>query len=153
MSDPIDSSALGPQSSAPAAPAVSNSNSVNSLALSDSIHYLLFTSRHHLFSLLSLEPLKWGNTVPSPVVSQSEAREAVLSVVKAYAAHRDTTEEGWENWELAFAEGGDDDLKRIWNETGQRHGIEKEINDLWSGLLNRNWSNRDVGEKAEVEIE
>ncbi|OXC69167.1 hypothetical protein AYX13_02110 [Cryptococcus neoformans] len=153
MSDPIDSSALGPQPSAPAAPAVSNSNSVNSLALSDSIHYLLFTSRHHLFSLLSLEPLKWGNTVPSPVVSQSEAREAVLSVVKAYAAHRDTTEEGWENWELAFAEGGDDDLKRIWNETGQRHGIEKEINDLWSGLLNRNWSNRDVGEKAEVEID
>lgn len=137
----------------PTAHAVSSDSSVNSLALSDSIHYLLFTSRHHLFSLLGLEPLKWENTVPPPVVSQSEAREAVLSVVKAYAAHRDTTEEGWDNWELAFAEDSDDGLKRVWDETGQRHGIEREINDLWSCLLNRNWSNRDVGEKAEVEIE
>ncbi|KGB79654.1 hypothetical protein I307_03048 [Cryptococcus deuterogattii 99/473] len=153
LPNPIDSSALGPQPSVPAAHAVSSDSSVNSLALSDSIHYLLFTSRHHLFSLLGLEPLKWENTVPPPVVSQSEAREAVLSVVKAYAAHRDTTEEGWDNWELAFAEDSDDGLKRVWDETGQRHGIEREINDLWSCLLNRNWSNRDVGEKAEVEID
>ncbi|OCF36425.1 hypothetical protein I316_01674 [Kwoniella heveanensis BCC8398] len=110
--------------------------SVNSLALTDTIHYLLFTSRHHLFRLLNLDPLRWDDMVPPPVISQEKAREAVMSVVKTFAAQTDHAEVGREQWEHAFE--GDDEasVKVVWEKRG-RDGVEREIRATWRSVTGR----------------
>ncbi|WVR05358.1 hypothetical protein IAU60_002372 [Kwoniella sp. DSM 27419] len=125
--------------------------SVNSLALSDSVHYLLFTSRHHLFELLNLAPLEWDRAVPPPTVTQDKAREAVMSVIRAYAEHDGGREEGWEDWEAAFDGETEEGLKQVWDRVG-RDGLEKEIRSVWAGAKGTHWtSERD--ERVDVKVD
>ncbi|WVQ98951.1 hypothetical protein IAU59_006083 [Kwoniella sp. CBS 9459] len=133
--------------------AFGGTSSVNSLALSDSIHYLLFTSRHHLFCLLGLEPLQWQDTVPPPVIPQDKAREAVISVVRTFAAHSAAVDgdEGWKKWEEAFEGDDEDSLKGVWEKLG-RDGLEDQIRSAWQSTTGKTWT--ELGEeKVDVEVD
>ncbi|WVQ78569.1 hypothetical protein IAT38_000655 [Cryptococcus sp. DSM 104549] len=126
--------------------------SANSLALSDSIHYLLFTARHHLFCLLGKPPLRWDEMVPPPVLGMDEAREAVMGVVRAFGEYRGDAEEGWERWEWAFEGDGDEGLKGFWERLGGRKGVEREIGVMWSGIVGKGWDDA-VRQKVDVEVD
>ncbi|WVF71961.1 hypothetical protein IAT40_006771 [Kwoniella sp. CBS 6097] len=127
-----------------------NRSSVNSLALSDTIHYLLFTSRHHLFKLLNLDPLKWDDTVPPPIISQDKARRAVMSVVRIFAAESQA-DDGWGRWEEAFEGDDEANLKGVWEKLG-RDGLEKEIGDIWVSTVGRIWATEGE-EQVDVEVD
>ncbi|WWC69228.1 uncharacterized protein I206_103165 [Kwoniella pini CBS 10737] len=122
----------------------------NSLALGDTIHYLLFTSRHHLFSLLGMPPLKWDQMVPKPSMSQDSAKEAIMSVVRVFAEDRKSREEGWESWTGAFMGDDDSDLRKVW-ESCNKEDIIREVKSLWSNATGRNMS--EETENVQVEIE
>lgn len=114
-------------------------------ALLDSIHYLLFTARHHLFHLLGRRPLGWYETVPPPLVEQATAREAIMSVIRTVIDARTEEERSdWLHWEGAF-----DDV----NQHGEVdvESVEQEVRSLWRGRVGREWS--DKGQSVEVEIE
>ncbi|WWC89787.1 uncharacterized protein L201_004713 [Kwoniella dendrophila CBS 6074] len=124
--------------------------STNSLALGDTIHYLLFTSRYHLFRLLGMKPLKWDNVVPHPTISQEKAREAIMSVIKVFAKEKESREEGWENWQRAFDGDSDEALKKMWEQL-KRDRIMKEVKALWATAIGRNMSENE--EKVQVEVD
>ncbi|WVO14053.1 hypothetical protein L204_101679 [Cryptococcus depauperatus] len=131
----------------------SSNNSIDFAALSDSIHFLLFCARYHLFKLLGREVLQWSNTVPAPIVSQEDARDAVRSVVGALAAQRERNDERWEQWELVFTQEDDTKLRSLWEKLGMREGVEGMICNLWSDLLWRKWEDRVKGENTEIELD
>jgi hypothetical protein len=114
-------------------------------ALQDSLHYLYFMARHHLCHLLDAPPLGWYDTFPPPVIEQTVAREAVMSVVKGVAQARLEREEGWEGWEGAFAE--------TMAVEGEREAIETELRGLWSSAVGRPWEDGPAGEHVSVELE
>jgi len=116
------------------------------VALQDSLHYLYFMARHHLCHLLNIPPLAWYDTVPPPVVEQVVARQAVISVIKGVAQTRMTREEGWEDWEGAFAE-----TSAV--EGSDRTPSETEVRALWSSLVGRSWNDGQEGEQVSVELE
>ena len=116
------------------------------VALQDSLHYLYFMARHHLCHLLNIPPLAWYDTVPPPVVEQAIARQAVMSVIKGVAQTRMTREEGWEDWEGAFAE-----TSAV--EGSDRTSSETEVRALWSSLVGRSWNDGQEGEQVSVELE
>jgi hypothetical protein len=125
----------------------------NTVALQDTIHYLLFASRHHLAHLLGSDPLAWDDTYPAPVVEQSVARDGVMSVVRAFASERSTREEGWEAWEKAFEGDYEFSLEVAWEDGGGRSGMEREIKSLWASRVGRNWQDGEDGERVVVELE
>ncbi|WVW82843.1 hypothetical protein I302_104855 [Kwoniella bestiolae CBS 10118] len=131
-------------------PSLPSATNTNSLALGDTIHYLLFTSRHHLFKLLGMNPLKWDEMVPHPTLAQEKAREAIISVVRVFVKERESREEGWENWRIAFEGDSDDELKAVW-EDRKRDGIERDIRGLWATATGRSMS--ESGEKVQVEVD
>jgi len=114
-------------------------------ALQDSLHYLYFMARHHLCHLLDAPPLAWYDTFPPPVIEQTVAREAVMSVVKGVAQARLDREEGWEGWEGAFAE--------TTTVEGERDAMEIEMRGLWSSAVGRSWEDGPAGEHVSVELE
>jgi len=114
-------------------------------ALQDSLHYLYFMARHHLCHLLDTPPLAWYDTFPPPVIEQTVAREAVMSVVKGVAQARLDREEGWEGWEGAFA-----DTVTV---EGEREAMETELRGLWSSAVGRSWDDGPAGEHVSVELE
>ncbi|WWC60877.1 uncharacterized protein I303_103453 [Kwoniella dejecticola CBS 10117] len=122
----------------------------NSLALADTMHYLLFTSRYHLFSLLGMTPLKWDEMMPKPLMTQSSAREAIMSVVRVFAEDRQSREEGWENWQDAFVGDDEIDLKKVWDDL-KREGTEREIKSLWATATGRNMA--EGNESVQVQID
>jgi hypothetical protein len=103
-------------------------------------------TRHHLCHLLDAPPLAWYATIPPPVVEQAVAREAVMSVVKGVAQTRLDREEGWEDWDGAFAETAS-------VEELERQALEAELRGLWSSSLGRSWQDGPVGEQVSVELE
>ncbi|WWD16155.1 hypothetical protein CI109_100580 [Kwoniella shandongensis] len=159
MESAVPSTQAPPAQSLPTAAASSSSSSssssvsINTLALYDTIHYLLFTARHHLLVSLGNEPLKWDDVVPKPTIPMHEAREAIMSVVRTYADERNAREEGWEDWEGAFEGDEEEGLKEVWAKLGGREGVEKELKVLWATGLGRNWTEKEDGEKAEVELD
>jgi hypothetical protein len=123
-------------------------------ALVDSIHYLLFTARHHLFHLLGREPLAWSDTVPPPVVDQAIAREAIMSVVRTIVTARPAEERSlWAEWEMAFD--GDDQaaLARTWRQADSRDAIERDIQVVWKERVGKAWADNEDEQVVEVEIE
>jgi hypothetical protein len=80
------------------------------------------------------------------LVEQAVAREAVMSVVKGVAQVRLDREEGWEDWDGAFAE-------TVYVEGLERQGLETELRGLWSASLGRSWQDGPVGEQVSVELE
>ncbi|ORY28318.1 hypothetical protein BCR39DRAFT_535499 [Naematelia encephala] len=114
-------------------------------ALADTVHYLLFTARHHLCHLLSIPPLAWDATTPKPVVGQSKAQQAVMSVVRTFSEARQGSLEGWE---AAF----ENDAEDIWNKLG-RAGIEAEVRELWMNNVGRIWNEGEDGEVVTVELD
>lgn len=136
---PVEVPAIGAESPAP-----------EGQALLDSIHYLLFTARHHLFHLLGREPLKWADTVPPPLVDQAIAREAVMSVLRTVVDARPAEERRvWRGWEEAF---GDDHDAGV-GCSGDRDGLEEEVRSIWRDRVGRVWDKSDKGQIVDVEIE
>ncbi|KAK8869583.1 hypothetical protein IAR55_000150 [Kwoniella newhampshirensis] len=158
FTDPMET-IVTPQQAAPtesmptATSSSSSSLSINTLALNDTIHYLLFTARHHLLLLLGDEPLKWDDMVPHPVTPMHQAREAVMSVVRMFAEERSNREEGWEDWERAFEGDEEEELREIWEQLGGREAVKKEIEILWATGLGRNWTDKGDGEHADIELD
>ncbi|WRT67357.1 uncharacterized protein IL334_004328 [Kwoniella shivajii] len=149
-SQPIPSTTFLPSPTPTSTATFPIASTVNSLALGDTIHYLLFTSRHHLFSLLGLDTLKWEDMIPPPIITQDKAREGITSVVKSFALERASREEGWENWQGAFEGDTIDDLKKVW-ETVKRDGVEKQIRSFWSTATGKNMIEGE--EKVQVEVD
>jgi len=123
------------------------------MALRDSIHYLLFTARHHLCHLISAPVLRWEEMVPPPTIEQAKAREAVMTVVRVFAEQQRDREEGWERWESAFE--GDDlaGLTQQWVNLGGREVIEQEVRELWASRIGRIWKDGEEGETVTIEFE
>ncbi|KAK4687755.1 hypothetical protein P7C73_g2367, partial [Tremellales sp. Uapishka_1] len=137
---------------APAADQATGSDvTPSSLALNDSIHYLLFVSRHHLCKLLSTPPLAWIDTVPPPLFPQRYARNAVMSVVRVYADDRGSREEGWEGWEDAFED--DEDVEGGGIRDSGRKETETLIMKLWASRVGRNWKEGADGESVMIELD
>ena len=120
----------------------------NSQAMDDSVHFTLFMIRHHLCHLLDAPPLEWDAMVPPPVVDRKTAREAVISVIRPFAAQQEDRDEAWDEWAKAFEE--DDAVD--WREK-RRTDIEKEVMSLWSSRVGRAWRETPSGEQAQVELE
>ncbi|WVQ69850.1 uncharacterized protein L199_008071 [Kwoniella botswanensis] len=131
-------------------PSLPSATSTNSLALGDTIHYLLFTSRHHLLNLLGMAPLKWDEMIPRPTMTQEKASEAIMSVIRVFATSRESREEGWENWQIAFEGDTEDDMKNVW-EQRKRDGVERDIRALWATATGRKMS--EGGDKVQVEVD
>lgn len=118
-----------------------------SVALQDSLHYLYFIARHHLCLLLDSPPLGWHDTVPPPVVDQSTARLAVMTVVRGVAQTRMSREEGWEEWERAF-----DSAEAILVE--DRVGSERIMKGIWASASGRAWSDEPArNQEVTVDLE
>jgi hypothetical protein len=79
------------------------------------------------------------------------AREAVMSVVRAYASQREQREEGWEEWEAAFDDA--QDLESESTSESERSAAEREIKSLWSSAVGRNWTDGEDGEIVAIELE
>ena len=117
-----------------------------SVALQDSLHYLYFIARHHLCLLLDSRPLGWDETIPPPVVDQSSARLAVMSVIRGVAQTRMSREEGWEEWERAF-----DSVDAVLVE--EREALEKSMKGMWASATGRAWSAEVAGNQVTVDLE
>ena len=129
-------------------PQVIPPTSRNSQAMDDSVHFTLFMIRHHLCHLLDAPPLEWDAMVPPPVVDRKTAREAIISVIRPFAAQQEDRDEAWEGWAKAFEE--DDAV--CWQEK-RRTDVEKEVMSLWSSRVGRAWRETPSGEQAQVELE
>ncbi|EIW70059.1 hypothetical protein TREMEDRAFT_29901 [Tremella mesenterica DSM 1558] len=125
--------------------------SVAEVALTESIHYLLFMARHHLCHLMNTKPLRWQETIPSPLVSQEAARLGVMSVIRGFASHHQSRQEGWDNWEGVFLGESESGLKGVW-ERG-REVIQKEIKDLWAGHMGKTMSDDPEGNIISIEYD
>lgn len=122
-------------------------------ALLDTIHYLLFTARYHLFRLIGRGPLRWNDTVPPPVVNQAVAREAVMSVIRTVVdAQAEDDRVVWAEWERAFDGDDEEAVKRVLGEVS-REGMEREIQAIWRNRVGREWEDSDKGQIVDVEIE
>lgn len=116
-----------------------SSTSADAVALTDTIHYLLFTCREHLCAILGRPPLAWENTYPAPVISRPEAREAILSVVRAYAG---------DDWAAVIA--SEEGLEQTWEDLG-REIITEEVSGYWISLVGREYAT--AGDVAPIELE
>lgn len=116
------------------------------IALRDSLHYLYFVARHHLCLLLDSKPIAWSDTVPPPVIDQSAARLAVMSVIRGVAQIRMNREEGWEEWERAF-----DSSEAVLTE--DRSQTEGQMKAAWAGIVGTAWSEGAAGNGVTVDLE
>lgn len=91
--------------------------------------------------------------VPPPIIEQGNAREAVMSVVRAYAEQRLDLNGSWRSWEGAFE--GDDlaGLEEEWKRVGGRESVERELKEIWVSRVGRKWRDGDEGESVVVEME
>lgn len=130
-------------------PQTSPSINRNTQALSDTVHFVLFLIRHHLCHLLSIEVLAWDDVYPKPVVDQSTAKTAVMSVIRGFASLDEDRNEAWSGWEKGFEE---ENTFADWNDAN-RAEMESEAKSLWSERLGRQWSESPLGEQVQVELE
>lgn len=131
----------------PAAPVPSSTSTPSAVALADCVHYLLFSTREHLTTLIGAPVIRWNETHPAPTVPRSTAKAAVLSVIRPYAESG-----GWKGWEEAFAADADDvaALQKLWTTLG-RDAVTAEIRHLWKSATGREFSSD--GEAADVELD
>ena len=114
-------------------------------ALTDTIHYALFSARYHLCHLLGSEPLKWGGVVPTPTVDQPTAKAAILSIAKSLLS--------WELdvphfWDYVF----EDDAEGLWTKHGRGH-IETDIKSWWKMAMGKHWDEGEQGSVVQIELE
>lgn len=114
------------------------------VAISETVHYLLFMARHHLCCLIDLAPMKWDEMVPAAIISQSAARIGVMSVMRTLAADNQERQEGWEQWERAF-----DDEAALLSESD----TDDTIKGLWSAQAGKAYTDAPEGEMVSVELE
>ncbi|KAL7424240.1 hypothetical protein Q5752_001826 [Cryptotrichosporon argae] len=115
--------------------------SLETTALRDSVHYLLFLARHHLCLFLDAAPLKWEHAVPPPTVSMELAQDAVVSVIRGLAAKDAGRSESWDGWERAF-----DGVREI-----VREEVESEVRQVWATATAKTWG--DDGGQVAVEVD
>ncbi|ODN83358.1 hypothetical protein L202_01514 [Cryptococcus amylolentus CBS 6039] len=128
-------------------------SSLNSFAVLESIHFILFLSRYNLSVILGLKPMEWHETSPPPIVDIEEARQGVISVIRAFADVRMASEEGWEDWHIACSGISPEEMTVGYNDPAQRGVIENNIRTTFSSLVGRNWTDRYSGQVIETEIE
>ena len=117
----------------------------NNAALLDSIHYLHFVSRYHLFRLIGARPMSWFEAIPAPTVEQGVARSAVMSVLEGYAAIRGSRDVTWENWRGAVFDAA--------TVAEDRDSLLPLIEGLWCERVGRPTSKHTRGERVTVEVE
>ncbi|WVQ71852.1 hypothetical protein IAR50_001394 [Cryptococcus sp. DSM 104548] len=140
----------------PASPAVQPGgaySSLNSFALLESIHFILFLSRYNLSIILGLRPIEWQETCPPPIVDFEQARQGVISVIRAFAHIRMAREEGWEEWDVACSGISAEEMTVGYSDPAQREDIEGNIRHTFSSLVGRDWADRYSGQVIETEIE
>ncbi|ORX33783.1 hypothetical protein BD324DRAFT_638558 [Kockovaella imperatae] len=144
---PIPEPSQEPQTSGPSSPIQrSTPQNRHSRALEDTVHFLLFLARRHLCLFLGRDPINWEDMIPPPVVEETMARSAIISVVRAIAFEQG--ENVWVECQKAFEE----DQEATWKSLGRR-GLEEELKLMWKANLGREWLEGPIGETVFVEFD